>query len=296
MLMKGHVASACTVLLLLVLFETVRAAGTPGGSVADLDNVSVRSDRFPSRTITFRNGEYREPALPGAARQLAVKLTDRRAFGVVNGRDAAAAVMATDPGGSGTFYDLALFFKGEGGWVNVDTVVLGDRVKVHSVDMRDSEVVVNMTTHGPGDAQCCPTQEQTQRFAIQADRLVAREAETTSIGKRDIVGPVWRWVRTRYADGTAQHRAAGDAGYTLHLRPDGTVQVRGDCNVSGGSFTVKEANLTITITHSTMAACPDGSLEHVFIRDLGRTGRFHLKNDGLYLELKLDSGMMEFQK
>jgi heat shock protein HslJ len=235
--------------------------------------------------------------VPGAARQLVVKLTDRRAFGAVNGRDAVAAVVVADPGGSGTFYDLALFFKGEGGWINVDTVLLGDRIKVHSVDMRENEIVVSMTTHGPGDAQCCPTQEQTQRFAVRADRLVARYGDTTtSIGKRGIVGPVWRWVRTRYAEGAAHHRAAGAAGYTLHLRPDGTVRVRGDCNVSGGSFTVKEATLVMKFTHSTMAACPDGSFEDEFIRDLKRTGRFLLKNDGLYLELEFDSGAMEFQK
>jgi heat shock protein HslJ len=283
--------------LILVQFETARAAGTPGGPAADLDNVSVRSDRFPSGAITLRNGEYREPAAPGAARAIVVKLTDRRAFGVVNGRDAAAAVLVIDPGGSGTFFDLAFFYRGEGGWVNVDTVLLGDRIKVHSVGMKDNEVFVSMTTHGPDDAQCCPTQEQTRRFAVQADRLVARYWDTTtSVGKHDIVGPIWRWVRTRYADGTTQQRAAGAAGYTLHLRSDGTIQARGDCNVSGGSYTVKESTLAIKIAHSTMAACPDGSLEDAFIRDLNRTDRFLLKNDTLYLELELDAGTMEFQK
>jgi heat shock protein HslJ len=295
--MNSYVFSACVLLLLLVQFETAPAAGTPGGYAADLDNASVRSDRFPSGTIKLRNGEYREPSAPGAASPLVVKLTDWRAFGVMNGRDAAAAVVVTNPGGSGTFYDLALFFKEEGGWVNIDTVLLGDRVKVQSVDMRDNEVVVSMTTHGPGDAQCCPTQVQTQRFAVQADRLVARDGETTpSIGKHDIVGPVWRWVRTQYTDGTAQHRSAGTAGYTLHLRPDGTIRARGDCNVSGGAFAVKGADLTIVISHRTMAACPDGSLEDAFIRDLGRTGGFVIKNKRLFLDLKLDSGTMEFQK
>jgi heat shock protein HslJ len=215
----------------------------------------------------------------------------------VNGRDAAAAVVVTDPGGSGAFFDLALFFKGEGGWVNVDTVLLGDRVKVQTVDIRENDIFVSMTDHGPGDPQCCPTQEKTRRFTIQADRLVARDGETTTaVGKHDIVGPVWRWVRTRYADGTGQHPAAGAAGYMLHLRPDGTIQVRGDCNVSGGSYTVGKTDLAIAITHSTMAACPDGSLEDVFIRDLGRTGGFMMKNGRLFLDLKLDSGTMEFQK
>jgi hypothetical protein len=56
------------------------------------------------------------------------------------------------------------------------------------------------------------------------------------------------------------------------------------------------SELSITITHSTRAACPEGSSEDAFIRDLNRTGRFLLRNSGLYLGLKLDSGTMEFHE
>ena len=283
-------AAVCTLLLaLLVPLKSVPAA--------DLGGITVRSDRFPSGAVTLRNGEYHEPAAPGSAAATVVRLTDRRAFGAVNGRDTAAVVIVTNSGGSSMFFDLALLVKGEGGWVNVDTYFLGDRVKVHSVGMRNNDIFVNMTAHGPGDALCCPTQERTRRFAIQADRLIAQEGEKrTESLMRGIVGPVWRWVRTRYADDTGLARAADAAGYTLQLRPDGTIHVRGDCNVSGGSFTLKDSELSITITHSTRAACPEGSSEDAFIRDLNRTGRFLLKNGGLYLDLKLDSGTMEFHE
>ena len=228
---------------------------------------------------------------------LRVKLTDRQAFGAVNGRDAAAVVIVTNTGGSGTFYDLALLVKGEGGWVNVDTYFLGDRVKVHSIGMGKGEITVAMTMHGPGDALCCPTEERTRRFAVQADRLVDQEEEKrTGIDMHGIVGPVWRWVRTRQGNDTALTRPADAAGYTVQLKPDGSIHVRGDCNVSGGSFTLNDAGLAIAVTHSTRAACPEGSLEDSFIRDLNRTGRFLLKNGRLYLDLKLDSGTMEFRE
>jgi len=111
-----------------------------------------------------------------------------------------------------------------------------------------------------------------------------------------IVGPVWRCVRTRYADDTTLTPAADAAGYAFQLKQDGTIHIRGDCNVSGGSFSLKDADLAITITHSTRAARPDGSLEDAFIRDLNRTVTFLLKNDVLYLVLKLDSGTMEFSE
>ena len=264
---------------------------------ADLGAITIRSDRFPSGAVTLRNGEYREFVAAGSAAAMVVKLTDLRAFGAVNGRDAAAVVIVTNTGGSGTFYDLALLVKGEGGWVNVDTYFLGDRVKVHSVGMGKNEISVAMTVHGPGDALCCPTEEVTRRFAVQADRLLAQDGEKrTDIAMHGIVGPVWRWVRTRYGNDTALTRPAEAAGYTVQLRPDGTVHVRGDCNVSGGSFTLKNNDLAIAVTYSTRVACPEGSLEDAFIRDLNRTGRCMVRNGGLSLDLKLDAGTMEFRK
>lgn len=290
--------TGCALLLVFpVPFGMALASGTTSEPTADLRGISVRSGRFPSGVVTLENGEYRGPAASGSASAMIVKLTDQRAFDVVNGRDTAAVIIATDLGGSGIFFDLALLFKGDTGWINVDTVHLGDRVKVYSVDMRNNEIFVSMTAHEPGDALCCPTQEMTQHFTVRSDRLVAQEMEKkTSIVGHKLVGPVWRWVLTRYADDKLLTRTADATGYTLQLKPDGTIQVRGDCNVSGGSFTLNNNKLALTITHSTMAACPDSSLEAPFMRDLSRTSGFILKNGRLFLDLKLDSGTMEFHE
>jgi hypothetical protein len=56
------------------------------------------------------------------------------------------------------------------------------------------------------------------------------------------------------------------------------------------------SKLSVTITHTTMAACPEGSLEGSFLRDLNRANGFLLKNGSLFLDLKLDVGTMEFHK
>ncbi len=297
MLKKMFVIIGCVLpVTLLGPFAAASAGGTTNGTADDLREITFRSDRFPSG-VTLKNGQYQEPAAPGAAGATVVKLTDWRSFGAVNGRDTAAVIIVTDTGGSGTFFDLALLFKKEGSWVNVDTLFLGDRVKVQAVDIRDQEIQVSLTVHGPRDAQCCPTQERTLRFAIQSDRLVAQDAEKkTGIVTHDIVGPVWHWVQTRYNDDTVLTRDANAAGYFLQLKQDGTVQVRGDCNAGGGSFTLEGANLAILITHTTMAACPDSSLEAPFFSDLNRSGGFLVKNGRLFIDLKLDTGTMEFHK
>jgi len=297
-LKKMLIVTGCTLFILLrAPFEPASTGGTTGGPEADLGGITVHSGMLPSGAVTLKNGEYREPAAPGSASAKVVKLTDLRAFGAMNGRDAAAAVIVTDSGGSGTFFELAHLLKHQGSWINVDTIFLGDRVKVHSVAIRDNEIFTDMTTHGPGDALCCPTQEITRRFSVRADRLIAMDKQKqNSVREHDIIGPVWHWVRTRYANDTTFAREADAAGYTLQLKPDGTIKVRGDCNVGGGSFTLKDANLSITVTHTTLAACPEGSREDAFMRDLNRTGGFLIENGSLLLNLKLDAGTMEFHE
>ncbi len=282
--------------IIFVLFGRALAGDVRDPGVKDLDGITIRSTWFSSKTVTLRNGEYHEPAKPGSATETVVRLTDQRAFGPMNGKDTAAIVIVTDPGGSGMFYDLALLEMKQEGWVYADSVLLGDRVKVHSVGIKDNEISVSMTVHGPGDAMCCPTQEVTRRFIVQADHLVAENDALPGVQDEGIIGPVWHWVRTRYNDDTTLTLPANVVGYTLQLNSDGTVQVRGDCNRGGGTFTGNGKKLSITITYTTMAACPEGSLEGQFFRDLNRTGGFLIKNGRLFLDLKFDTGNMEFQK
>ena len=281
----------------LTIFATlsrVSAEEVHGLAAKDLEEITIRSAWFSSGTVTLRNGEFRGPAAPGSATETVVRLTDRRAFGQVNGKNIAGIVIVTNPGGSGMFNDLALVEMRPGGWVYDDAVLLGDRVKVHSVGIEANEIIVSMTTHGPGDAMSCPTSEVTRRFTVQADHLVAKHEARPSMQDPDIIGSVWQWVRTRYNDCTMMTRPVDAAGYTIQLKSNGTVDVRGDCNRGGGSFNLSGSKLSIKITHTTMAACPEGSLESKFLRDLNRTGGYLIKNSRLFLNLELDSGTMEF--
>jgi hypothetical protein len=141
--------------------------------VIHFDRITFISPWTRSGKLRFTDGLYREAAPPGSAAEIVVRLTDKRALGILHGRQAAAVVLVTDPGGSGTFYDLALLYRKPEGWENADRIVLGDRVKVHGVDLKENEILVNMTVHGPGENMCCPTARVIKRFAVRADRLVA---------------------------------------------------------------------------------------------------------------------------
>ena len=55
-------------------------------------------------------------------------------------------------------------------------------------------------------------------------------------------------------------------------------------------------SISIEITHTTRAACPAGSLEQVFIRDLNAAVIYFMRDDALYIDLKFDTGTMRFMR
>ena len=261
-------------------------------SAIDLETLTVRSNVYTSGPVTLTRGEYHAPAAPGSAGQITLRLTDQRAFATLAGRQTGAVVLVTSMGGSGSFYELALLSRQADAWVNTDTVLLGDRVKVRNVAIENNVVVVAMTTHGPKDPQCCPTQEAQKRYAIQDNRLVP-VSDGAPAGPAPITGTVWQWVQTQYSN-DKRVVPTKPANYTVQFQDGGQINVRADCNQKGGTYSVDGKRLSITITNSTMAACEPGSLEDEFVRNL-TAGAIHFFRDGdLYIDLKYDTGTMKF--
>ena len=77
---------------------------------------------------------------------------------------------------------------------------------------------------------------------------------------------------------------------------DGKVNVQADCNVQGGVYSTVGKRLSIEITHSTMAACEEGSLEEQFVRDLTGGAIFFFRDGDLYIDLKYDTGTMRLSQ
>jgi len=137
-----------------------------------LANIEYLSEWTQSGVAPLTDGEYREQAAPGSATETVVMITEHIAHGQLNGQDAAAVVLVTDPGGSGTFYDLAVVVEQDGAPVNVATTLLGDRVQIKAVSIVGNEIIVEMVTHGPDDPMCCPTQDVVQTYALEGQELV----------------------------------------------------------------------------------------------------------------------------
>jgi heat shock protein HslJ len=78
----------------------------------------------------------------------------------------------------------------------------------------------------------------------------------------------------------------------LKLLLEGKISIRAACN-GGGVYTLRASELSIEITHTTMAARPR-SLERRYIRDLKAPAIYFMKDDALYIDLKYDTGTMKF--
>jgi heat shock protein HslJ len=106
---------------------------------------------------------------------------------------------------------------------------------------------------------------------------------------------VWLWQRSSYADGTSV--VCSDPGnYTLTFLANGSYSVQADCNQGNGTYTVDGSQLTLQQGPMTLAACPPGSQDTVFLRDLGRVNTYLFNGENLVLNLQVDSGNMIFSQ
>lgn len=287
---KGLVA-----LMLLVLPITAPIGNTTAWAEGELRE-SLRNMTYPSEwtrsgQAPLVGGVYKEPAASDSAADIVIRLTDSVAIGTIGGQTMAALVIVTDPGGSGVFSDLYLVRQRENRWSVVDRARLGDRIRVNRIEIERGLVEVDLTAQGSGDGICCPTERRKVRYALQGERLVnvtARAENTPS----PIEGPVWTWQYAARVDGTRTTPTEPGL-YTLRLGPDGQLKVRADCNQAGGHYRLDGASLTLSVTHSTMAACPPESLDRQFLADVAAVIEWHVEENRLRLNL-MGGGTMVF--
>ena len=260
----------------------------------DLNSMTFLSTFFPSGKVTLVNGEYREPGAPGSASETVVKLTQKQVYGKLDGKQIGVAVLVTETGGSGVFYNLALLSKEKDGWVNSDILFLGDRIRIDSVEMTGDTISLAMKIHKVGDPMCCPTNDVVIRFIVKDGGIRPLSDEVKVQDSPQMVGPVWQWVRTLYNNDT-KTAPPEPKNYTVQFLSNGGVNVKADCNMKGGTYSLKDGKLNIRILNSTMAMCEKGSLEDQFVKDLTAAASVFLNMENLYIGLKYDTGTMGFE-
>jgi len=143
-------------------------------TIDELKSGEYRSEWSAKGKIKLNDGIYQEKIAPDSATELVIKLSDRIAFGDLNGDGAedAAVILVSNPGGSGTFYELAAVINSNGNPQHAASVFLGDRVKVEGVSIKSGKIMVKMVTHDRTDPRCCPSLRVEQEYTLQGDALV----------------------------------------------------------------------------------------------------------------------------
>jgi heat shock protein HslJ len=108
-----------------------------------------------------------------------------------------------------------------------------------------------------------------------------------------LTGAVWRWQETRMRDGAKVIPDAPER-YTLEFLPGGRATVRADCNRGTTSYLLNGTQLTFGPIAMTKMACPPGSRDAEFVKDLAAVSSQRFQGYELLLTLKDDSGSMRF--
>ena len=81
--------------------------------------------------------------------------------------------------------------------------------------------------------------------------------------------------------------------YTVHFLPDETVNIRADCNWVAGFWSGANGALDVTVTMTTVAECPSGSLEEPFVQALDEATSYTFA-EGMTLIITGPDGEMQF--
>jgi heat shock protein HslJ len=104
----------------------------------------------------------------------------------------------------------------------------------------------------------------------------------------------WQWASLSETQPASQSITPDSENYTLTLSPDGTLNIKADCNSVMGSYELEGTSITIELGPSTMAFCGEQSLDLIYLELLDNVESYTLENGQLVLELKEGAGRMLF--
>ena len=117
----------------------------------------------------------------------------------------------------------------------------------------------------------------------------------TACGGNDAVGPTWQWEEYQDMADENNITVSDPENYTLTLNKDGTASIQADCNMVTWEYEISDSQLTFDTTGpSTLAMCPEDSLDQQFLERLGNTATYIIDDDRLVLNMQFDSGNMVF--
>jgi heat shock protein HslJ len=200
-----------------------------------------------------------EPYVEGGAARPTMGLVEEfalRGSFTGGGEDECAVLLWHATGGSGTRLWLVVLGDAPDRPESVAATLVGDRVQVVDFEAADGALVLDLIAHGPGDAACCPGQQERRTYRF-TDGEVAMDSE--DLGRVDtstLAGVTWR-LRSLTHGGP-------ELEIPVTLTFDGAGGVTGESGCNSFDGTVAESdgrNLTLTIRSTSARRCADAETE-----------------------------------
>ena len=229
----------------------------------------------------------------GASRPTVQLLTDLHPIGDMNGdgRPEALAFLSESSGGSGTRLYLAVVSRQGRKVVNLGTALVGDRVQVRAVRVRDRRIELDVVQAGPGDAACCPGEKATRRWVLEKRVLSEMPAESTGrLSLADIAGTEWVLAKLAWTEA-----APAEPRVTFRLDGDKIAGTAG-CNRYTATATGSAAGeISVGPIAATRKMCPPGimAVETPYLQRLGAVTRYQFHSGQLLLAWEKDGARGE---
>jgi len=166
---------------------------TPGSSLAtataarsaNLTEAMLRNAQYELpdiKTVQLVEGKFESKYGEGASQVNRGELT-RMALGDLNGDGASdgVVILAVNTGGSGVFVYMLVVVNRNGAPQQVAAELLGDRVDVQNLAVKEGQIVLNALGFAPGDPMCCPSQSVSRTYRLQGNALqVVSEVKPTA--------------------------------------------------------------------------------------------------------------------
>ena len=114
-----------------------------------------------------------------------------------------------------------------------------------------------------------------------------------SSGGSGLTGKTWQWTGSTTKVPASQSVVPDPENYTITFNTDGTFAAKADCNQVSGGYTTSGSDLTITAGPTTLMACPEGSMDGLFLEGLGKAASFTISGTDLTIT-DSDEGTMQF--
>ena len=214
--------------------------------------------------VSLVDGKWqgRPSASESPIRPIVQLLEPLRIIGDMNGDGVEEAVVLLNlsTGGTGQLVHIAVVGRRRGRVENLATRMIGDRVQIRDVRIRDQKLFVDLVRAGAQDAMCCPGEVATQAWTLAKNGTLTAVAPTEKPSRLTLetLGSV-EWILKSWDVG---EQASEDARVTLTYK-DGRFAGAGGCNQYFAS--VKDGNtpgeIDVGPIGATRKSCPEAESE-----------------------------------